>query len=114
MAGSLRTHTAQLTPDTWTKVMGQGIRELTVNHQYTATIQLTNTSGGDVSVLVAFIDGDTAPASDAVPGQHPVDLEAKKKQAVTQLGMETGWTIWVKATAKVEVLAMAQCFLVAA
>lgn len=114
MAGSLRTHTAQLTPDTWTKVMGQGIRELTADHQYTVTLQLTNASGGDVSALVAFVDGNTAPASDTALGVHPVEMGAGRKQAATQLAMETGWTVWVKASAQIEVLAMAQCFLVAA
>lgn len=96
MAGTLKTHTALTSPGEWTKVMGQGVRGLTAADEYTATVQVQNRGATKATLMIALVDGDTAPEDDDAGVMRPIELAANKIQPVAGTLCEAGYTIWVK------------------
>ena len=81
MAGSLKTNIALTSAGSWLKVMGQGVRSLTANDEYTASIQLQNRGSSKATALVALVHGNAAPASDDVAGfMRPIEIDKDRRK----------------------------------
>lgn len=109
MAGSLKTNIALTSAGSWLKVMGQGVRSLTANDEYTASIQLQNRGSSKATALVALVHGNAAPASDDVAGvMRPIEIDKDAIQPIDRIACEAGVTVWVKADQIMNVWAFAQ------
>ena len=109
MAAQLRQYAGRITTGAWTKIMGQGIDGALPTDEHVFDAQIQNLGTEEADLLVAFVDGDSAPGSDTANGVLLIaDLPPKAIQPIARKALSAGWTCWVKSANDIQVEAVAR------
>lgn len=103
MAAQLAQFTARVSGGAWTKIMGQGIDGIASGDEVVFSANLHNT-GARADLLIAYIDGNTAPSTDTDNGVFKVaGLPTNSVQPINRKILAAGWTCWVKCASEIQI-----------